>query len=262
MSGFPVLMYHALSEAPTGEYYTLARSDFARQMSIIAELGLRGTSLADLRRRAGGEKSAVVLSFDDGHVSNLQIALPILEEHSFSATFFVTTGRIGSSGDWMSWDDARQLVAAGMDVQAHGHTHAFLNDLAGHLQREELNEPKRLIEEELGTRCTGFSFPGGRYDSDSLALADRLGYELLCTSEPGLNSAKENHRGPQMVKRFVVHQGLEERSFRRIVGRDTLHTSRASLTYNLKRAAKRLLGNRLYHKAWSIVFGKRGSQGG
>ena len=259
MRGFPVLMYHALSDAPTSEYYTLARDDFARQMSTLAELGLYGTSLAGLRENAALDTNkAVVLSFDDGHISNLRIALPILEKFSFSATFFITTDRIGRSPDWMSWADAKELLAAGMDIQAHGHTHAFLNDLSGPLQHEELNEPKRLIEERLGTKCTGFSFPGGRYDGAALKLARELGYEALCTSEPGLNSAKTNGQRPMLIKRFVVHQGLGEQSFRRIVRRETMPIARANIMYNLKRTVKRALGNRLYHKVWSVVFGKRG----
>lgn len=258
MSGFPVLMYHALSDAPTGEYYTLARDDFVRQMSLIAELGLHGTSLAHLRESVDGKDRAVAISFDDGHVSNLRIALPILMEFSFTATFFITTDRIGRSEEWMSWADAKALATAGMDVQAHGHTHAFLSDLPEPLKRRELDEPKRLIEENLGTKCIGFSFPGGRYDAEALSVAGELGYEMLCTSEPGLNSANHNGRQP-LMKRFVVHQGLGEQSFRRIVRRETLHAARANFMYNLKRAAKRVLGNRLYHKVWSIAFGKRGS---
>lgn len=258
MSGYPILMYHALSDAPTGEYYTLTQVEFARQMSLMVELGLYGTSLAGLRQNKELDESrAVVISFDDGHISNLKIALPILKKFSFSATFFITTDRIGSSADWMSWADAGELLAQGMDIQAHGHTHAFLSDLSETLKYKELDEPKRLIEERLRTRCFGFSFPGGRYDARALELAYEVGYEVLCTSEPGLNDAGNNGRSP--LRRFVVHEGLGEQTFKRIVGRDSVHITRASLVYKLKRAVKRALGNRLYHKLWSALFGKKGS---
>ena len=257
MSHFPILMYHALSETPTSEHYTLTDGEFMRQMNVLAELGLQGVSLARLRESEEvDQRRAVVISFDDGHVSNLKVALPILRKFSFSATFFLTTDRIGSAPDWLSWQGAGELLAAGMDIQAHGHTHAFLNDLHGTAKYAELSEPKRLIEQELGARCYGFSFPGGRYDAEDLKLARKLGYEAICTSEPGLNNLAERGTGP--LKRFVIHQGLGESTFRRIARGDRLFVMRANFLYKLKRSLKRLLGNRLYHGIWTIVFGKKG----
>jgi peptidoglycan/xylan/chitin deacetylase (PgdA/CDA1 family) len=50
----------------------------------------------------------VVLTFDDGYADNLLTAKPILERWALPATFFVTTGKLGSSRDFW-WDELTRL---------------------------------------------------------------------------------------------------------------------------------------------------------
>lgn len=258
MSSFPILMYHALNKNEVDEYYTLTEQAFRRQMSLIRELGFHGTSLGNLLSSDAREgERAVVISFDDGHASDRSIALPILHEFDYTATFFITTMRIGTASEWMDWADVEALKTAGMDIQAHGHTHKFLSGLEETQQEEELRRPREVIREKLSTECNGFSFPGGRYDTRSIELARRLGYTAICTSEPGLN--RQAAGDFQILKRFVVHQGLGERAFQKIVTRDTVYSARANLPYRAKRALKRLLGDRTYHRIWSYLFAGRSS---
>jgi peptidoglycan/xylan/chitin deacetylase (PgdA/CDA1 family) len=57
--------------------------------------------------RAG--KPAVVITFDDGYADNLIEALPILEEAGVPATFFISTGHIGT-GSELWWDALENMV--------------------------------------------------------------------------------------------------------------------------------------------------------
>lgn len=53
------------------------------------------------------EKS-VVITFDDGYVDNYRLALPILEKYQVPATFFVSTGNLGTIHDFW-WDRLERI---------------------------------------------------------------------------------------------------------------------------------------------------------
>jgi len=49
------------------------------------------------------QENSIVLTFDDGYKDNLTIAAPILQKYGIPATFFITTGYIGTGR--MKWED-------------------------------------------------------------------------------------------------------------------------------------------------------------
>lgn len=55
------------------------------------------------------EKPAVAITFDDGYADNLREALPILEEEKVPATFFVSTGTIGSPQEFW-WHELERIM--------------------------------------------------------------------------------------------------------------------------------------------------------
>src|SRR5262245_43698338 len=57
----------------------------------------------------------VRLSFDDGNLSDLDIALPALLERGLTADFFVIVGRLDSPGS-LAVDDVRELRKRGMNI--------------------------------------------------------------------------------------------------------------------------------------------------
>lgn len=249
MNGFPVLMYHALSIEPVKEAYVLTQDQFRLQMSGLARLGKYGTSVEDLLARGTADPHAVVVSFDDGHVTNKTMALPILEEFGFKATFFVTTGKIGTDADWLSWDDLVGLKRSGMDIQAHGHTHRFLDNLAENEQWEEMHRPLELLTQHLGAGRRHFSFPGGRYTDAAIEVARKLEYSALCTSEPGLNNPSSANAA-RLFKRFLVDQRTTAQVFEKFVLRDSVYARWMFGKYMVKKLAKQILGNSVYHTIW------------
>jgi peptidoglycan/xylan/chitin deacetylase (PgdA/CDA1 family) len=55
------------------------------------------------------KRPAVCVSFDDGFADNALEALPILEELGVPATFFVSTGNIGSTREFW-WDELERII--------------------------------------------------------------------------------------------------------------------------------------------------------
>ena len=90
----PVLMYHGLhaSADDPGRFdpvYSVTPEEFRRQLDWLVENGYRAVRLRDLETPDNSAK-AVVISFDDGDVSNRTVALPLLKERGLAAEFFVT----------------------------------------------------------------------------------------------------------------------------------------------------------------------------
>lgn len=53
------------------------------------------TEALDLMARGTLPPAALAISFDDGYADNVEVALPILQSHGLTATFFVATGYLG-----------------------------------------------------------------------------------------------------------------------------------------------------------------------
>ncbi len=66
---------------------------------------------------------------------------------------------------FMTWDEAREMQAAGMCFGGHSHTHHIMGKLPYELQVEELQVSREILERELGTEVDSFAYPVGHRDS-------------------------------------------------------------------------------------------------
>lgn len=100
-----ILAYHDVRTTSTDPWQLCVPPDvFERQIEMLTEVGsvlpLQALIAANDRSRGTAQRFAV--TFDDGYVSNLSVALPILERYDASATIFVPSGLVGMPHFW--WD--------------------------------------------------------------------------------------------------------------------------------------------------------------
>jgi peptidoglycan/xylan/chitin deacetylase (PgdA/CDA1 family) len=85
----------------------VGRLGFAKQLRTLARFATVLPLQDALRRMEAGEPlppRAVVLTFDDGYLDNLELGGPMLAQHGFPATFFLVPGFLsGTVGAW--WED-------------------------------------------------------------------------------------------------------------------------------------------------------------
>lgn len=119
------LMYHRICPDET-EFDDMARgfapnrdlsvtvSAFDEQMAFVAR-HFNCLSLPEaVERLASGRlpERSLVVTFDDGYLDNLTLALPILRRHAVPATIYIATGLIDHPGlSW--WYELEDLIAAG-----------------------------------------------------------------------------------------------------------------------------------------------------
>src|SRR4029077_2511347 len=174
----PILTYHNLGEQAKGRLI-LAASSFREQMRYLKTNGYRVVSLADFvefpRLNRQLPQRSVVLTFDDGYHSFKDFAYPVLKELGFTATLFIYTDWVGAGRGALSWNDLREMTAAGFDVQAHTKTHADLRRAQGETEatyarrmQVELEQPQEGFSKNLGRRSQILAYPYGRWEEGLL----------------------------------------------------------------------------------------------
>jgi peptidoglycan/xylan/chitin deacetylase (PgdA/CDA1 family) len=221
----PVLMYHAVghtADDPFALYVTPER--FARQMSALARLGLRGVSLAELGDAAvrGAADGLVGITFDDGYRDVLTHAVPALREHGFGATFYAVSGLLGGVNVWdppprralMTADDLRGLVAQGYEIGSHSVSHPRLAGLAPAALRREVEGSRLALAEVLPGPPRTFCYPYGSVDAAAVRAVADAGYSYACAvvRVPGLPTVFARPRvgvaqrdgGPRLAAKLLL----------------------------------------------------------
>lgn len=158
--------------------------------------GLRALDRGQARRCA-------VLTFDDGYLDNLLLAAPILRTFGFTATcYFVSDlldfgdspvpARFRLAAPVMNLMQAKDWLAAGMEVGSHTRTHARL-DLAGTAAAvEEIANSREQLHKALGVAVAHFCYPYGRFGDATARLVERAGYSSAVTLRRGYANARHD----------------------------------------------------------------------
>jgi peptidoglycan/xylan/chitin deacetylase (PgdA/CDA1 family) len=130
-------------------------------------------------------RDEIAITFDDGNASDVEQALPALQERGLTATFFLVADRIGTP-HFLDEEGVRALAAAGMEIGCHGMRHRPWRSLDGPSLHEELVEAKSVLERLTGRPITRAACPFGAYDRRVVRAARGSGYQQLFTSDRGL----------------------------------------------------------------------------
>ncbi|MDQ2870708.1 MAG: polysaccharide deacetylase family protein [Acidobacteriota bacterium] len=183
----PVLTYHAVGEGPR-PLFTPARL-FEAHLTALENAGLRTISLsAVVDALAGGEAAperSVAVTFDDGYRSFAEEAWPRLRAHGFGATVFLVSDHGGGDNLWptqkpgvprsalLDWDQAGRLASEGVELGAHGRTHAPLPLLSEAEAEAEVAGSRADIESRTGRRVRLFAYPYGASSPGTEAIVRR-----------------------------------------------------------------------------------------
>jgi peptidoglycan/xylan/chitin deacetylase (PgdA/CDA1 family) len=243
MGNVTVLMYHAVTQGGLvaeghDPRYAVSRDAFRRQLALFRCLGYRPTSVAAMRADGAGSARTVGMTFDDGWETDAGCAVPELLAAGGAGDFFVNTSTVGSRG-YVSATELRDMHAAGMSIQSHGHTHRYLDDLSTADIRAELEGSKKRLEDMLGAEVTLFAPAGGRMPGRAQRIARAVGYAAVCGSRPGVL------RDPaaQMVPRLAVLASTSDEVLRDWVLQRAAAIRALEASYVLRAAARKVAGN-------------------
>lgn len=253
-----VLMYHALfadddlSKIDVEDQpYAVSQSTFAEHLDILKDFR---TGL--LSEQADYKQPDVVITFDDGHISNYDIALPMLEAAGMKAYFFVTTHFIESREYFCRPEQLNELKQAGMVIGSHGVSHQFIADLPADAAKHELVHSRETLQQWLDQEIRSISYPGGRYTADNMVAAREAGYRQIFDSTFDTVSAQAIETRSALA-RVAIRRSTTVQDFQAMVGRDNRYYRKIQRSQQFKQTVKRLLGNRLYHGLYKSITAHR-----
>lgn len=129
-----------------------------------------------------------LFTFDDGNLSDLEIAVPILLRHKAQAIFFPCSGRIGQPG-YLTAENIRTMVAHGFGIGSHGIAHVPWAKLDRQGLKDEVNQSKAVLQEVSGQQVISAALPFGSYRRAVLQALRKAGYRTVYSSDPGLSPA-------------------------------------------------------------------------
>jgi peptidoglycan/xylan/chitin deacetylase (PgdA/CDA1 family) len=239
-------LYHELRKQKSKYSYVLDCKAFEEQIALFAEC-----------RQAAPRCFWPEISFDDGHRSDYEYALPVLAARGMVAQFFITVGWTGRKPSYMGWREVRALHAAGQRVGAHGWTHTLLTHCSGTELNKELGGARQALEDKLGCPVTSMSLPGGRYNRRVLAACEAAGYSQVFTSIPRAESVAHG----LLIGRLNILSGMSLPAIQQLLQPESTALAKLYRRYHLKEAAKSLLGDTLYARLWTLLSGQEPDAG-
>lgn len=213
-----ILEYHDVAEKPLPRSdlhfpYVLTKERFLDQMHWLYENGYHTSNLDTLIDGKAADRE-VVLTFDDGHISNYEVAFPTLKKFGYSATFFVVPQLLGKE-NYINYNQISEMYEHGMEFGSHSLTHPCLVLLTGDEMVREVYTSKEEIERIIDSEVRHFSAPYGFYNRDLVGLTKRAGYKTLVTERPGYFRSKETCFS--ILPRFTIKVEVKKDKFIHIV---------------------------------------------
>lgn len=233
-----VLTYHEIAPEQATSLYAVSSRQLEEHLRLFAEWD-------------PPQHSSWELTFDDGHISHYRYAVPLLDKFRIRGTFFITAGWTGVREGYMAGDELKELLARGHVVQAHGWSHKMLTQCSPAELYDELRRSRETLEDVLATGVDTMSLPHGRWNRQVLAACSQAGYKKVYTSDPSVSP--QPAEGVVLVARRTVTCNVNSFRLESVLSGRTKSIDKSEVTGKLKSTARRVIGERLYHRLWCAV---------
>ena len=213
----PILLYHHLSDDKTASKDTTMPPElFQRHMALLKERGYETVTFADLiayvNKGTPLPENPVVVTFDDGYLSNYEYAYPILKEQGFQATVFVIGCSVGHEKYYKDTDYEMtphfglaeiQEMAGTISIGSHTYDmHQWRDFESGDTVRtsmlplegesesdyiaaltEDAARQDQLFSQLGLEKSTVLAFPTGAYTTLTDVTLKKLGYQVTLTTD-------------------------------------------------------------------------------
>ncbi|MHA7963287.1 polysaccharide deacetylase family protein [Paenibacillus sp. CAU 1782] len=246
----PILVYHHIDDNPyEPNSLIIPVAKFRTDMEAVKAAGFQTITLQQVIDYVDGKAelpdNPLVITFDDGYLSNYEYAYPVLKELGMHATISAIGWSVGRDEHRLpgkqfyphfTWEQAKEMEDSGViDIQNHSFdmhetspddsevrngvlpkegesTGAYARALT-----EDLQYMKDQIEEHAGGEVNVFTYPFGYYTHLSEQVLKDLGYRSTLSTKSGLNeivkgdtrtlfALKRINAGPEVPSEVLVQR--------------------------------------------------------
>lgn len=186
------LNFHSIFRPETKEQFhydpvfSISEEKLIQCFELLKRNNINCGSWRDLEEGKLPVKNTVFISFDDGHISDYEIALPLLKKFALDACFFVVAENL-----LKNIKDKQRIIEIsnqGFTIGSHGLSHRKMTKLTEQDQRFEFEESKTILENFLEKKINFFAFPNGRHSTSLIELGKRSSYAMFFTTQAKWNN--------------------------------------------------------------------------
>lgn len=227
-----ILMYHHILKDPKmhGDY-VISPDEFEADLKYLNKEGYETVNIGDLINYTYNgvplPEKAVMLTFDDGYLSNLEYAYPLLKKYNMKAVISVI-GKL--SEDYaktedrhipyahITWDDIIKMTEEGV-FEVQNHTYNMHKSKRGErfgakrvsgetpeAYKEEFMRDVGLCQELLEKNCKitplCFTYPFGMISDESVEFVKEMGFLASLSCREGANYISDDTESLYLLKRY------------------------------------------------------------
>lgn len=174
MAKLPVLMYHGVSaNLEESQDLTIAVSKLEEQFAYLKGNGYQSLHFKDLQTLKGTidfPKKAVIITFDDVYVNQLELAYPLLEKYGLKACFYVPFKYVNGIDSWntdnekiMSVSQLQSLNPEIVELGLHSFSHKKYDEMTAEDIQTDFDSCKQFIVENNLEVHNTLAYPYGKY---------------------------------------------------------------------------------------------------
>ena len=225
---------------PTAFAYKHGVRHFDSDLQAIADSGHPCVTTKNANPHESATEVVVMLSFDDGGLSAMNIA-DMLERYQMRGHFFIVTALIGAP-TFLNREQIMELHRRGHVIGTHTHTHPtpfFRN--GDSVLAEEWTKSIAVLEDILQEKIVTGAVPGGDVSDRVFRSARDAGLQWLFISDPAYALKRYDDR-LTIVKRIMSKNNWPSAKISTFARFQPRPLFRLQLKRNTKYVVKRLLG--------------------
>jgi len=211
-----ILGYHDFTEGRSRDDMKINIDDFRDQMQAIKDSEIPVISMSEYLAWRKGEsdipEQCLMITIDDGWKATHTLAMKVLKEFEYPFTLFLYQKYVGVGGRSLTFEEIRELMAAGCEIGSHSVSHRFLTRPEGRGKEAHHAWIKAEMEDSIQFLKANFgdygnvleilAYPYGAYNDKVVELAKKCSLEA-CFTVNGKKS--EWDESPLEVGRYIVY---------------------------------------------------------